>query len=263
MAMLAIDRGRLGGVAAEAAAFPSSDRLFREGSVFFVGGELPVYETLATMFDSHCMAATSLFFLTFGPQGGYDGGVEMARQIRKNFHVRLMAGVGPSVGAADIGRIYAAGVDNLVVNLNGGEPVHGSLPDPLRAALGVFPRWGVAAAISIGSVGADAACALIDRLLAEGVAPLVTWQPSAPLQSMEGATAVLERLIFAWERGGGALSPYLPLLTALAPLADARPAGPVRGLIDRFRNQRQLAESALRRHLRVLPAEDSLDSAGL
>lgn len=235
---------------------PTPDRLYRDGSVFFVGGALPVYETTVTMFDSHCMEATELFFLTFGPEGSFAAGIEMARQIRKNFHVRLMAGISPDVEPANIERIYAAGVDNLVFsigNFAGGK----DLPAAIAVARQVFPRGGVGVSLPLATVTAAA----IDRLWGEGIVPLVTW--GADVQANETVAVALESLIAVWDAAGATVSPYLPLLTSLAPLIDTRPAGPIRGFIDRFRNQRLLAGSALRRHLRVIPANDSLDSAGL
>lgn len=257
MALMAIDRERLTGRDDGRANLPAADRLYRKGSVFFVGGALPVYETMVTMFDSHCMEATELFFLTFGPEGSLAAGIEMARQIRKNFHVRLMAGIGPVVEPADIGRIYAAGVDNLVFSLAGNFADEEWLPAAMAAARQVFPRGGVGVALPLATANA----VTIDRLWGEGIVPLVTW--GTDVRANEEAAVALERLIVVWDAAGVAVAPYIPLLTSLAPLIDTRPVGPVRGFIERFRNQRQLAGSALRRHLRLFSADDSLDSAGL
>jgi hypothetical protein len=263
MANLVIDRNRLMELAGGRENNPSADRLFRDGDVFFVGGELPTYDTLVTMFDSYCLEATSLFFLTFGPRERYAEGIEMARQIRKNFHVRLMAGIDPAVEPVDIERIYAAGVDNLVISLGQGTATDGELPVSLAMARKVFPRWGVGASLVLGDGPITAYSDRIDRLLAEGIVPLVTFS-CRPLQpAPEAVKPVLDRLVAAWEEQSVPLSPYLPLVRVMTPLVDSRPAGPVRGFIDRLLDQRKLVGSAVRRHLRVLPAEDSLDSAGL
>jgi hypothetical protein len=263
MANLVIDRNRLIELAGGRENGPSADRLFRDGDVFFVGGELPTYDTLVTMFDSHCLEATSLFFLTFGPRESYAAGIEMARQIRKNFHVRLMAGIDQTVEPVDIERIYAAGVDNLVISIENGIATDGALPASLVAARKVFPKWGVGAALALGDGPAASYGSRIDRLLGEGIVPLVTFS-SRPLPlAPEVLKPVLDRLVAAWEEQSVPLSAYLPLVKVMTPLVDSRPAGPVRGFIDRLHDQRKLVGSALRRHLRVLPAEDSLDSAGL
>lgn len=258
MAHLVIDRSRLDALASGSQNHPAPDRLFRDGSVFFVGGELPVYETLATMFDSFCMEATALFFLAFGSRESYPRGVEMARQIKKNFNVRLMADLDPAVDEATLERVYAAGVDNVVISLDGGDPWV-ALPEAFAIARSIFPRWGVAATLCPDGLARHR----IDLLLGEGIVPLLRFPGRAGGLPPEDAEALLKHIVAGWERIQIPLSAYLPLISVMTPLVETKPAGLFRGLVGRLRDRRQLAESDLRRHLRVKQAEDSLDSAGL
>jgi len=264
MAHLVTDRNRLSLLASGRQNVPAADRLFRDGSVFFVGGELPVYETLVTMFDSFCMEATTLFFLTFGPRETYPRSEEMARQIKKNFHARLMAGLDQGVDSATLERVYAAGVDNVVISLDG-VALHSAadLPAALHFARSVFPRWGAAAILQLGDESPAQSKNRIDRLLREGVVPLVHFSGRSADLLPEDAEAVLQHLVAGWERNSVPLSHYLPLINVMTPLVETKPAGLLRGFVGRLRDRRQLAESDIRRHLRVQQAENSLDSAGL
>lgn len=265
MANLVTDRNRLSDLLNGRMGVPAADRLFRDGGIFFVGGELPVYETLVTMFDSFCMEATSLFFLTFGSRGSYAQGVEMARQIKKNFHARLMAGLDPEVDSAALERVYAAGVDNVVIQLVG-DSLHqhsAALPAAFSFARAVFPRWGVAAFLYLDNGSQLLSRHRIDRLLREGIVPLVRFSEGASKLPQEDVEAVLQHLVAGWERSSVPLQAYLPLISSITPLVPAKPAGIFRGMVDRLRDRRQLAESDIRRHLRVQQAENSLDSAGL
>jgi len=261
MANLVTDKSRLSALTDGRQNFPASNRLFRDGSVFFVGGELPVYETLVTMFDSFCMEATALFFLTFGPGQTYSRGEEMARQIKKNFHARLMACLDQGVDSATLERVYAAGVDNLVIRLDGGSP-HSELPDALAVARSIFPRWGAAATLQLGDESTRQCKSRIDRLLREGIVPLVRFSGRSSDISPDDAEDVLQHLVAGWERHSVPLPAYLPLISVMTPL-ETKPAGLLRGFVDRLRDRKQLAQSDIRRHLRVQQAENSLDSAGL
>jgi len=264
MANLTTDKSRLSSLISGSHHAPAADRLFRDRSVFFVGGMLPVYETLVTMFDSFCTEATALFFLTFGPKETFLQGEEMARQIKKNFHVRLMAGLELSVDAVALERIYAAGVDNVVfpLDVNSGiDPAE--LPLSLQTARAVFPRWGAAATLLPGDEAPALTNHRIDLLLQEGIVPLLQFSAgSAGLQPAE-LDAVLQHIVRGWERHAVPLQAYLPLISVMTPLVATKPAGIFRGFIDRLRDRQQLAGSDIRRHLRVQHAENSLDSAGL
>lgn len=264
MAHLVTDKNRLSALTDGRQNVPAPDRLFRDGSVFFVGGELPVYDTLVTMFDSFCMEATTLFFLTFGPRESYLQGEEMARQIKKNFHARLMACLDPAVDSATLERVYAAGVDNVVIPLDGVSPHSAAdLPPALHSARALFPRWGAAATLQLGDDSPGESKRLIDRLLHEGIVPLVRFSGRSSEFSPADAEAVLQHLVAGWERSSVPLPAYLPLISVMTPLVETKPAGLFRGFVDRLRDRKQLAESDIRRHLRVQLAENSLDSAGL
>jgi hypothetical protein len=265
MANLVIDNSRLTSFMAGNFPAPAADRLYRDRSVFFVGGVLPVYETLETMFDSFCTEATALFYLTFGPAETFSRGEEMARQIKKNFNVRLMASLEMEASVALLERTYAAGVDNIDLRLAelAADTRGVTLPPSLRAAVALFPRWGVAATLPLGGEAPAVAMARIDGLLAEGVVPLVRVSPRGTGHAPGGLEAIFEHLVAGWERSAVPVATYLPLISATTPLVVTKRAGLFQGIVDRFRDRRQLAESDIRRHLRVRQAEDSLDSAGL
>ena len=59
------------------------------------------------------------------------------------------------------------------------------------------------------------------------------------------------------------MKPFLPLISLTTPLVLAENTGRMRSIINRIHDRHSLATSDLRRHLRVVPAKDSLDSAGL
>ncbi len=241
---------------------PTADRLFRDRSVFFVGGTLPVYETLETMFSSFCTEATDLFYLTFGSRSTFRQGVDMARQIKKNFNVRLMASINLSADDDVLERIYAAGVDNLILSqvfLPGSD--RSNLP--LQTAWEVFPRWSVASTLEFGIEAPAVTRNRIDMLLKEEIVPLVQFSAQSSRLSQEEIEALLTHLVAGWERVSVPLAAYLPLISVLTPLVARKPAGLFRGIVDKLRDRRQLAGSDIRRHLRVQQAENSLDSAGL
>jgi len=263
MANLITDKSRLSDLVGSNHHVPAPDRLYRDRNVFFVGGELPVYETLETMFNSFCTEATTLFFLTFGSRGTFPQGEEMARQIKKNFNVRLMASLELSVDAAALERIYAAGVDNVVFALLDNASAADELSPALLAARTIFPRWGAAATLLLGDEASALTKGRIDVLLREGIVPLLQVSPRSASLSPEDIDAVLEHLVAGWERSSVPLPVYLPLISIMTHLVTPKPAGLFRGIVDRLRDRQQLAGSDIRRHLRVQQAENSLDSAGL
>jgi hypothetical protein len=264
VANLIVDNNRLNALTSGIRDYPAADRLYREQSVFFVGGALPVYETLETMYESFCTEATALFFLTFGSAETFSQGEEMARQIKKNFHVRLMAGLELPVDADRMERIYAAGVDNLVLTLaKSSESDLAGLPQSLQAARTIFPRWGTAAMLLLGEEGPAQTMIRIDLMLQEGVVPMLRFSAGSASLTQEETVAVLQHLVNGWERYSVPLQTYLPLVSVMTPLVATKQAGFFRGFVDKFRDRQQLAGSDLRRHLRVQQAENSLDSAGL
>ncbi len=264
MANLKTDKSRLSFLLDGNCQIPAADRLFRDQGVFFVGGALPVDQTMVTMFDSFCMEATTLFFLTFGTPETYSQGEEMARQIKKNFNVRLIANLAPTADAGTIERIYAAGVDNVLFFLEEDSVTALSgLPLSLQAARIVFPRWGAVATLLPGNSAPALTISRIDRLLQEGIVPLVQISGRSSDLSGKDIVTLLDHLAFAWEQNSVPLQAYLPLITAMTPLVATKPATLFRGIVDRLRDRHQLAGSDIRRHLRVQQTENSLDSAGL
>ncbi|BDV42131.1 hypothetical protein GURASL_10540 [Geotalea uraniireducens] len=233
------------------------DRLYREGSVFFVGGALPVYQTLETMLASFCLAATGLFHVSFAGGDGFRQGEELARQLKKNFSVRLLGRLaGPLPAEAGL-RAYAAGVDLLDIP-SGAADTEPAVWEALLTAREVFPRWGVASTLRGGAPPATTRRA-IDRLLAGGIVPLLTLDAAPPAE----LALLFRHLLTGWERHGVALPPYLPLLDLTTPLVAAAPAGRWRGLLERLRDRQLLAAADWRRRLRVSGGDASFDSAGL
>src|SRR5690349_10442033 len=106
-----IDQVALAGQLTSPPQLPCAGELRRAGKVFFVGGDLPINQTLETMFESFCMESTDLFLLTFGSRDNFFRGEEMARQIKKNFNVRLMGRLTYTPPAELVERAYAAGLD--------------------------------------------------------------------------------------------------------------------------------------------------------
>jgi hypothetical protein len=258
MTRLTIDKKKLADFLEGNRQLPATDRLYRDGYVLFIGGALPLYQTLETMFNSFCTEATSLFYLTLGSQETLAQSLEMARQIKKNFHIRLMARLeSPIVGPA-LEQIYAAGVDNLDLLLS--EGANAKMPESIE---GIFPRWGVASTISLGEEDAALTLERIDSLIQRGIVPLVRVSSKAAWLSAEQIENVLQYLVDGWERNSVPLQAYLPLISSMTPLVQVKPAGVIRGLVERLRDRQQLVGSDIRRHLRVQPAENSLDSAGL
>ena len=74
-----IDPNALASQLASPSKFPNAQELRRVGKVFFVGGDLPVNQTLETMFESFCTESTDLFLLTFGSRDNFFHGEELAR----------------------------------------------------------------------------------------------------------------------------------------------------------------------------------------
>jgi hypothetical protein len=240
----------------------AENELQRCGNVFFVGGELPVNETLETMFESFCMESTELFHLTFGALDTYHRSEEMARQIKKNFHVRLMARLGHPVSTRVLECIYAAGVDILDIPLLTYEAPSARTHEALLAALPIFPRWSVASTLLAGEGSAASTMKGIDALLKDRVVPLVALGAGAAGLAPEAIADIFQHLANAWETYDVPMQPYLPMVSFMMPLAPRDPSGLFRGMFDKLNDRRLLVASDLRRHLRV-KTEDSMDSAAL
>lgn len=268
MAMI-IDEKKLHAIMERPEPLPDANTLSRAGKVFFVGGDLPVYETLETMFESYCLESTDLFHLSFGARDDFSRGEEMARQIKKNFNVRLMGRFSYHPPASFIERAYAAGVDMLDIAVAAPAPTGGrpsdqqDLRESLAASVQLFPRWSTASTLKAGAEPPALLAREIDLLLETGVVPLVTLSPGVTSRQAEEIAAVFAHLASGWERHRATVKPFLPLISLTTPLVPAENTGRLGNFIDRIRDRHLLAKSDLRRHLRVVPVEDSLDSAGL
>ncbi len=266
-----IDEQKLHTIMARPVTPANPAELRRDGKVFFVGGDLAVNETLETMFESFCMESTDLFHLSFGARDDFHRGEELARQIKKNFNVRLMGRLEYPASERIIQRAYAAGVDILDISAPDAVPSlageRGGAGQEFRAALlaagQLFPRWSAASTLVVGPEPPVPVADAIDVLLNVGVMPLVALSVQAVHYPYEAVAAVFDRLATGWERHHATVQPFLPLISLMTPLVPAETTGRLRGLINRIHDRHLLAASDLRRHLRVKSVNDSLDSAGL
>lgn len=234
---------------------PAADRLFRAGGTFFVGGALPVFETLETMFESHCQEATSLFYLTLANGQELANGIKLAEQIKRNFNVRLMASLSGETSADIPEKLYLVGVDNLEISISDNACGYAEL---LAAGAAVYPRWRISTSSS--PVNCSYLTAKAIEQLQSGIVPLPVVLPGMAVDTISPALA---ELADAWDEHKADLSYYLPLLSVVAAIAPARKCGRFGSLIDRIREQGDLVRTELHRHLRRVPATDSLDSASL
>jgi len=266
-----VDQNRLNSLIKDPHHPEAANELRRSGNIFFVGGELPVNETLETMFESFCTESTELFYLTFGSINSFLIAEEMARQIKKNFHSRLMGRLTNSLPPQYLERIYAAGVDLIDIPpaiFSEATPGNKTCDkdawlDSLLAARSVFPRWSVAATLLAGMESPDATLNEIDALLKEGIVPLMVLEGSSINQAPDVIAAIFNHVASGWKRYDVPIKPYMPVINYMTPLSPVNPPGLFRGLIDRIHDRKHLVASDLRRHLRLKHAEDSLDSAAL
>jgi hypothetical protein len=270
-ALMIVDHDRLKALLEKPGERGDSGELRREGNVFFVGGLLPVRETLETLFDSHCQSPGELFVLTFGGPDHFHGGEQLARQVKRNFNSHLLGRMGFPPPPAAIERAYAAGVDFIDIPLRvfdrGGAKERGIQREEvmvsLENALGLFPRWSVATTLFAGE---EPSCSIregIDFLLEMGILPLVEISPRAAHYPLEEIAATFRYLAAGWKKSRAVIKPLQPLIGLTTPIVDARPRGILRGFIDRVQERRLLAASDLRRSLRVRRVEESFESAGL
>lgn len=268
---MTIDKQKLSSLVARPIRLASPVELRRDGSVFFVGGDLPVNATLETMFESFCMASTCLFHLSFGVEESFFRGEEMARQIKRNFSVRLMGRLGYIPAPQVVERAYAAGLDLIDIpapQMDGAtneELVKGRerFRAAVKAALQLFPPWSVASTLVVGAESLTSVAANIDALLDEKVVPLVLLSDQAVHQPYAAVANLFAHLAAGWARHQAAVKPFLPLISLTTPLVQKETTGRLKGLVERICDRQQLATAALLRHLRVASVGDSLDSAGL
>lgn len=245
--------------------------LRREGNVFFVGGELPVRETLETIFDSHCQSPAELFKLTFGNLEHFHQGEQLARQIKRNFSSHIIGSLDYPPPTYVIERAYAAGVDFLDIPFkvfDQGDAKERRIEredilQSLRVARDLFPRWSVATTLLAGEGPSCSVSCAIEFLLDAGILPLVEISPRAGDYPVEEIVAIFTQLAAGWRKYKVSIKPLQPLINLTMPIVDARPKSLLRGFIDKVHDRRILATSDLRRSLRVRHIEESYESAGL
>ena len=245
--------------------------LRREGNLFFVGGELPVRETLETLFDSHCQSPAELFKLTFGDLDHFHQGEQLARQIKRNFSSHILGSLPYPPPTYVIERAYAAGVDFLdiplrvfdrgVANERGIE--REEILHSLQVARELFPKWSVATTLLAGEEPSCSVAGGIDYMLDAGILPLVEISPRACQYPVEEIAAIFAHLAAGWKKYKVSIKPLQTLINLTMPIVDAKPRGILRGFIDKVQDRRLLAASDLRRSLRVRQVEESFESAGL
>lgn len=264
-----IDQQRMREIASAPPKTATESDLCRDGRAFFVGGTLPIHATLETMFESYCVESTDIFVLTFGTDETLRHGLEMAKLIKKNFNIRLMARLNHSVPDWLYQQIYASGAD--LIDVMGTSPaVPGNvstLDDEQKslylAARNAFPNWSVASTITIDGSARSSLIRKIDKLLKIGIVPLPRLTCNGTQESVTEICEVLQHLAKSWHKYGVPIKPFLTLIALTSPLVPAEKPGALRSIIDRLHDRRKLAASDLLRHLRVSAPTDSLDSAEL
>jgi len=266
-----VDRQKLNLLLTKPGKRGDAGELRREGNVFFVGGELPVRETLETLFDSHCQSPAEIFKLTFGDLGHFHQGEQLARQIKRNFSAHILGSLDYPPPTYVIERAYAAGVDFLDIPLKvfdqGIAKERGiereDILQSLRFARALFPKWSVVTTLLAGEEPACSVAGGIDFLLDTGILPLVENSSRADHYPVEEIAAIYSHLAAGWGKYKVSIKPLQPLINLTMPIVDARPKGLLRGFIDKVQDRRLLASSDLRRNLRVRQVEESFESAGL
>lgn len=268
---MTIDQGKLRELIARPLKPAACDELRRDGNVFFVGVDLPPQDTLETIFDSHCQAPAELFHVSFGDINSFHRGEELARLIKKNFHVHLMARLDWPAPAQFLERAYAAGVDIVDIPLvvfdsaiSRERALHKEERlSTLEKAKEIFPRWCVTSTLLVGEEACCSTVSAIDTLLKGEIVPLLEISPRTGRYPLEEIGEVFLHLSEGLRKRKVTTIPLLPLLSLTLPLADARQGGILKGFIDRLQDRRLLAASDLRRSLRVRQIEESFESAGL
>jgi hypothetical protein len=267
----AIDSHRLNILHGTPLYYASPTDLRREGRVFFIGGNLPVYSTLETMYESYCLESTDLFHVTFGDPGAFEQNLDMVRQIKRNFSIRLMGQIGYPLSASQVEQVYLAGIDVLDIpqQAYGSYPAGGSDGDGERwrgtfgAAAITFTRWSVASTIIADHAAPEDIRGAIHELLDHGVIPLLVLAGEGTRWNPAESGDLFLYMAAEWHRHRVPLKPIMPLLRLTTPFEFSTSSGFLRDVIDRFQDRRIMATSDLRRHLRTSGAEASFESAGL
>lgn len=267
----AIDSHRLNTLHGTPHHYASPTGLRREGRVFFIGGNLPVYSTLETMYESYCLESTDLFHVTFGEAGAFEQNLEMVRQIKRNFSIRLMGQIGYPLSGSQVEQVYLAGLDVLDIPRSAYGCYPAAAPDgaggrwreTFDAAAAVFTRWSIASSIIADHAAPEEVRDAIHELLDHGVIPLLALSGEGTSWNPAESGDLFLHLAAEWHRHRVPLKPIMPLLRLTTPFEFTASSGFLRDVIDRFQDRRIMATSDLRRHLRTSGAEASFESAGL
>jgi hypothetical protein len=251
--------------------YASPTELRREGRVFFIGGNLPVYSTLETMYESYCLESTELFHVTFGDAGAFEQNLDMVRQIKRNFSIRLMGQIGYPLSAWQVEQVYLAGLDVLDIphQAYGSYPAAapdsdgGSWREAFNAAAATFSRWSIASSISADHAAPEEVRTTIHDLLDHGVIPLLLLAGDGCDWTPAETGDLFTFLAAEWHRHRVPLKPIMPLLRLTTPFAFSTSPGFLRNVIDKLQDRGTLATSDIRRHLRTSGAVASFESAGL
>lgn len=266
---LEIDSHKLSKLCSVAHDGVNTDDLRREGRIFFIGANLPIYSTLETMYESYCQESSELFHVTFGDSEKFEHNLEMVRQIKRNFSMRLMGRIGYRLTESQIERVYLAGLDILdipgasIENDNADGDSNSAFSAVFKAATATFTRWSVVSTIAAGQGTPQTVRDNINELLRNGVMPLLDFANKRDYWNEEEVHNSYRFLAVEWHRHRVPLKPLVPLLRLTTPFEFSTPSGFLREVFDKFQERRDMATSDLRRHLRTSGAEASFESAGL
>ncbi len=251
--------------------YASPELLHRVGELFFIGANLPIHSTLETMYESYCQESSELFHVTFGEAGLFEHNLEMVRQIKRNFSIRLMGRIEYRLSAAQIERVYLAGLDLLDIQRSSYDIFSGSEVDygsdgwriAIEAARATFTRWSVISTIDAEHATPQTVRENIRELLEKGVIPLLKAASDRSLWSFAETGNIYEYLATEWHKYRVPLKPIMSLLRLTTPFVLTEQPGFLRNVIDKIQDRSSIATSDLRRHLRTSGAEASFESAGL
>lgn len=267
----AIDSHRLNTLHGTPFRYASPTDLRREGRVFFIGGNLPVYSTLETMYESYCLESTDLFHVTFGDAGAFEQNLDMVRQIKRNFSIRLMGQISYPLSASQIEHVYLAGLDILDIPRHAYGKYPAAAPDgggerwreTFGAAATTFSRWSIVSSIIVDHAVPEDVRGAIHDLLDHGVIPLLVLAGEGNGWNSAESGDLFLHLATEWHRHRVPLKPVMPLLRLTTPFEFNASSGFLRDVIDKFQDRGIMVTSDLRRHLRTSGAEASFESAGL
>lgn len=244
--------------------------LRREGRVFFIGANLPVHSTLETMYESYCLESTDLFHVTFGDAGLFEQNLDMVRQIKRNFSIRLMGRISYLPSATQVEQLYLAGLDVLdIPHRAGGSNSAAAAGDgdagwkTFSAATVTFSRWSVASSIDAGQTAPEEVRVAIHSLLDHGVIPLLQLAGGEAAENPAESGELFHYLAEEWHRRRVPLKQLMPLLRLTTPFQFSTSSGFLRDVIDKVQDRGSMAASDIRRHLRTSGAVASFESAGL